>query len=510
MQNKRSKIVIIGSFVGFLIVGIIIGIVLWGGGPDSEPSAVAQAPVEEEIAPTATPEPTEDLTELPTEAPTEEPTAVPTEEPTATPEPTPDFVTGPFGPNSKDFPTGMSMLTGEMVDDPETLSYLPAMISITNWPVTARPQAGLGSAALVYELYIGDGMSRFLTLFYGDYPELPTGSADTSGEGGSEEGDSGSDGEGDTGNAGGATGSTGAPIDYSGSDSIGPIRSGRLPYESIRSLNNGFLVIASAFSGVAQNLGGVTNIYGNDPDNINSASISVDYLKELAASQDRELYDGVLSGNVFLNTAPEGGVPGDTFWFIYNSLNQIAWKYDPAAEAYYRYADQADGKTFVRLVDGMNGETVDISNVVLLYANHRYCNYKAFDIDFYNMPPMPAVLFRNGQKYDIHWTTQNTDFEKETGRVRPIRFVDDEGNPFPLKPGATWIILVPFQTPIWESQGTEEIPLDAYEWLPENPDVQFYGLLSNKLEDTGVWVSRFYQDLMIYDPNVCAAISVSE
>jgi hypothetical protein len=485
-----------------LVIGVVVVIALLGYLPGFQATAVADLPSETENEPAKSAEPTEDLSELLSPTATQEPeptlTAAPTETPTLEPTPTEVPLAGPFGPDPEDFPAGMSMLTGQMVSDPSTLNYPPAMVSITNWPVNARPQAGLGSASLVYELYIGDGGSRFLTLFYGDYPQplasTNSNSADSAGEGGEENDDE------------ATSGSSGVSVDYSNADSIGPIRSGRLPYESIRNLNNGFLVMASAYAGVAANLDQYTNVFGDNSGDINSAKIPVDQLKEIAASYEGSLVDGVLSGNVFDENVPSGGVPGDTFWFFYNRLNQIAWKYDPDTGAYFRYADQADGATYQRLVDGMTGETVDISNVILLSAFHRYCTFKAFDIDFYNMTSMPAVLFRDGQKYDIHWTTANTEFEIETGKRRPIRFIDDDGNPFPLKPGPTWIILAPMNTSVWESMGTEEIPLDSLTWIPEDADVQFYGLINKKLEGTGVWVSRFYQELMLYDATVCAKI----
>ena len=504
MKKKREKTVRILTYVGFLVTAIIIIIALLGFSPEKEPAVVAEVPTKVEESPIETQETEEDLTELlsptPTKEPepTSEPTDVPTLTPTDVPEPTEEPLAGPYGPDPEDFPAGMNMLTGEMVSNPELLNYPPAMVSVTNWPVTARPQPGLGSASLVYELYIGEGMSRFLTLFYGEYPE-PVANTEESSEGEENSQDSSDDGT--------TTGTTGLAFDNSNADSIGPIRSGRLPYESIRNLNNGFLVMASAYAGVAQNLDQFTNVLGSDAEDINSAKISVVELKNLAATYEGNLVEGVLSGNRFDENAPDGGVPGETFWFIYNSINQIAWQYDPEAEAYYRYADQADGTTYKRLIDGMTGESVDVSNVVLLYAHHRYCNFKAFQIDFYDMNGMPAVLFRDGQKYDINWTTVNTEFELETGKRRPIRFIDEEGNPFPLKPGPTWIILAPMYTPIWESEMMEEIPLDAIDWLPEQPDVQFLGLLNKRLQDTGIWVSRFYQDLMIQDSTVCAQMN---
>jgi hypothetical protein len=66
-----------------------------------------------------------------------------------------------------------------------------------------------------------------------------------------------------------------------------------------------------------------------------------------------------------------------------------------------------------------------------------------------------ALLFRDGQKYNIYWTTASEEYEKTTGKLRPIRFIDAEGNPFPLKPGQTWIEIVPFYTPYWETVDSE-------------------------------------------------------
>lgn len=491
MKSKSKKFLIIGVMASLLLLAVVLVAVFSGYFQRDNTTELALAPsIESEdtkVIP-ATPTEAEELTNLQTETstPTEEPT--PTVEPTVTntpqptPEPTATPLSGPYGPDPDDFPAGMSMLTGELVDDPETLGYLPAMVSITNWPISARPQTGLGSASLIYELYIGEGGSRFLALFYGNYPT----SADSDGEGEDSESED------------------GLAIDNANADSIGPIRSGRLPYEGIRKLNNGFLVMASAYAGVSQNLDNVTNIYGSDNQDPNSARIPADRLREIAASYEGDLVEGALSGNVFDEAIPSGGQPADTFWYIYNRLNQIAWKYDPQTSAYYRYADQADGETFVRLTDAMNGDDVEVSNVVLLFANHRMCSDRAFDVDLMGVNQNPAVVFRDGQKYDLFWTTRNGDFERETGKMRPIRFIDANGDPFPLNPGASWIILTPLYTPIWEAPLVEHVNLEELVWVPESPELVLHRLLNVQEPGSSIWVSRFYQSLMISDPSVCA------
>ena len=62
-------------------------------------------------------------------------------------------------------------LTGLPVPDPELLDLPAALVSIAHFPVTARPQAGLSYAPFVFEVYITEGATRFLTTFYGQLPK---------------------------------------------------------------------------------------------------------------------------------------------------------------------------------------------------------------------------------------------------------------------------------------------------------------------------------------------------
>jgi len=66
-------------------------------------------------------------------------------------------------------------LTGLPVADPSLLQIPAALVSISHFPVEARPQAGLSFAPYVFEIYITEGATRFLTTFYGEFPapEIP-------------------------------------------------------------------------------------------------------------------------------------------------------------------------------------------------------------------------------------------------------------------------------------------------------------------------------------------------
>jgi hypothetical protein len=64
------------------------------------------------------------------------------------------------------------------------------------------------------------------------------------------------------------------------------------------------------------------------------------------------------------------------------------------------------------------------------------------EVDFSIGQKEPAVLFRDGQAYNIYWSTRSREYEKETGLLRPLYFVDAKDNLVPLHPGRTWIHIV--------------------------------------------------------------------
>ncbi|MBI5841660.1 MAG: DUF3048 C-terminal domain-containing protein [Chloroflexi bacterium] len=88
---------------------------------------------------------------------------------TPTPQPNGDYKS--LGPNVEDFPEGYNPLTGQPAIDPSLLDIPALLISISHFPATARPQAGLSFAPYVFEFSITEGATRFLTTFYGEYPE---------------------------------------------------------------------------------------------------------------------------------------------------------------------------------------------------------------------------------------------------------------------------------------------------------------------------------------------------
>lgn len=68
-------------------------------------------------------------------------------------------------------PESVNPLTGLKVADPSLLELPAVLVSISTFPVTARPQAGPSFAPFVFEIYITEGTTRYLTTFYGEFPD---------------------------------------------------------------------------------------------------------------------------------------------------------------------------------------------------------------------------------------------------------------------------------------------------------------------------------------------------
>ncbi|HEY9089976.1 MAG TPA: DUF3048 C-terminal domain-containing protein [Anaerolineaceae bacterium] len=351
----------------------------------------------------------------------------------------------------EEYPAGINPLTGLPVENPANLQAPPALVSITNFPITARPQAGLSYSPVVHEVYVGEGTTRFLAMFYGDFPKEAVSENDAP--------------------------SSGSPNVVSDSAEIGPVRSGRVSYEHLRALYNGFLVMASADPSVGATLNQTTNVYADNPGDVNSAMVNVSQLEKLAQSQQQRSGAVDLQGLAFDPAAPADGQPASSLWVPYALLDQVIWRYNAADGSYHRFQDQADGKTFVEATDRLNGEPLTYENVVVLFATHHAYAETIIDIDLLGIGKAPALLFRDGKVYNIYWTTANGEYERTTGKLRPIRFIDAQGNPIPLKPGQTWVHIMPNYSPVYETVDSE---------------VYYDKTESKATPGSGNWAVRFY------------------
>jgi hypothetical protein len=343
----------------------------------------------------------EDRTELQVPDPAQEQQSSDPPEPTATsvppteePEPeTQAFAVNPF--------------TGLVVEDPNSLALRPILVSISNFPPSARPQSGLSHAAHVFSTFIGFGMNRFLALVYAeDLIHLGEIFNNRLAEGVGPE------------------------------FALGPVRSGRVAFEDIKTLYpHAALITAGASPEVLAQLSNQTSVYGADDDDINSTGVGADALSQLAAT-------AVIDPSQFISLTfdprpPVGGANADFLRVIYNYLNQNGWQYDSEQGRYMRLQDQADGSgELFPIEDALTGEPLGFDNVLVLWAQHTYVSPTVIEINLAYVWDHFGLLYRDGKVYEIKWATRN-------GK---LTIYDAEGNTVALKPGQTWFEVMSYQS----------------------------------------------------------------
>ena len=347
------------------------------------------------------------------------------------------------GPDMQNFPSGYNPLTGLPVADPDLLKLPAVLISITNFPPSARPQAGLSFSPWVFEIYIAEGMTRYLATFYGAYPKITTTTDTTT-----------------------TTTSTAAPAAVA---EVGPVRSGRLPYVYIRDFfQSSCLVYAGATVEIRTRLRGCAFVFGSDANNINSAMLDVTRLQKIAEQNQVAHTQFNYSGNLFTSAPQTQGLAASLVHFYYSLFNQGEWQYNPDSGQYLKFDDFANGDgKFTPATDRLTGSQLSFSNVVVLYTKHTVISPYIIDIKMDPGERGKAVIFRDGQKFDAYWSTVAGAYEKSSMLRRPLRFEDASGNPFALKPGQTWIHIVTLPT--------EVLDKGSGQWL-----VQFYAPLGAK------------------------------
>lgn len=507
--------------------------------------------------------------------------ATPTPTITVTASPQPRLTPLPSGPEAGDFAPGVNPLTGLPVLDPSLLDLPAVLVSISNSPVTARPQAGTGFAPWIFELFIGTGTTRFMGVFYGDYPrripnitgncpvnetifqpgdspwvsnrvwldenadgvqndweagiggvcvtlsdadgkiiarantdsngyygvqrlaagqgassltpytlifDIPEAYALTTPHVGDEDTDSDADpltgqihflfnGQTDSSLDVGLVLKTPLaalpsphPNDIAPERTyVGPIRSGRLTYEDFRKMfPASCLVFASAGSDILPQLEICEIIYGEHPEiSPNTALLDVSRMRALAERSKLPRQPVNYSGHLFDPQAPEAGQAASSLLTYYHGYAQSKWVFDPLSGKYLRFTDDADGKgIFHADTERLTGRQLAFENIIVLLADYQVYRHLQYDVDLRYGLEGWAYLFRDGQMYKIRWSTGNRAWEQQTGLLRPIHFTGNDRQPFPLKPGQTWISIMTLNSAVKEMESGQWRALFA---LPVDP-----------------------------------------
>jgi hypothetical protein len=328
------------------------------------------------------------------------PTSTPTPTTTATPSPTP-------------WPENVNPLTGEVVDDESKLNRVPVAIKIANtWPQYVRPQAGIGSADLIYEHYNeGWYATRWTGIYLGENPER-----------------------------------------------VGSVRSGRIIDLEIPAMYNAVFA-NSGFSNGVVTLFRDSDLYpdwvvsDSLPETIQprpffrdrSRNVPLEHTMFTSPELVREWAEarGIsgrqpLEGMTFSKEALSGGTPA-TYIHIPWRGQETEWRYDEARGQYLRWSDGAAH------TDALTGEQLAVSNVVVLYVpqwntdivEDPHSGALSIRWALWNKdnPYRPAILFRDGKRYDGIWNREE--------REDMVTLADEEGNTLPFKVGSTFFEVLP-------------------------------------------------------------------
>lgn len=353
--------------------------------------------------PTKTPKPQYTATATREATPTPNSTPTPTPQPTATP--TQDSSTQSLALIDPATDPSINPLTGEKVD-PAVLERRPLAVKISNAPAIVRPQAGLSFADVIFEHYAEGGLTRFTAIFLSKDCEK-----------------------------------------------IGSIRSARLIDLEIPAMFKSMFAYSGASAGVKQELREsdffdrvISPDFGHGsafkripaPGKAYEHTLFSDTETLWQVTEQRGLNERQdIQGWVFSEEPPTGGTPATFIKIPYEpQYVTTEYEYDPVQGVYLR---SVLGEPHT---DELTGKQLTASNVIVLFAHHAETPILEdthggghYSIQIQLWGEGPAKIFRDGQEYTLKWSRPK--------RHDLVTFMDDEGNRFPLKPGNSWIQLVP-------------------------------------------------------------------
>lgn len=301
-----------------------------------------------------------------------------------------------------------SPFTGQPVD--EELLEQPLLIAkIENSP-QSRPQTGFDAADIVIEEVVEAGITRFMVLFHSELPDRagPIRSArpvDTELLGG-------------YGPSGFAYSGARAEVQsmLAGAPTIN-ITEGGAGFErdgSRRAPHNLYIRPADTLQGVidrgAQPLEDIGWVFDDEP----PAGESACPPPVVAGDTEEDAQD------------PTDCVdPGAFIDIRMSQAYQTQWEYDGDAALYRRFQNGADF-----LVTGQG--RIGAANVVVLETRH-YTGASGYPETSVITEERRAVVLRDGNRYEARWS-------KPTASD-PLVILTEDGEPFPLKPGPTWLHL---------------------------------------------------------------------
>ncbi len=235
------------------------------------------------------------------------------------------------------------------------------------------------------------------------------------------------------------------PVSENPSGVVGPVRSARLVNIHIQNFfQDSCLIYAGSTREIRDLIPGCAEVFKKGDGGVGSM-LEIPRMVSIAednAGKRRGIFN--YANNLFEEELPLGGQPVNQLDVYVSELNQSIWVYDPSIPGWLRYVDDADENRIGILhpdTDRLTNRQLYFENLLLLYVDHEVLKPAIIDMHLEQGESGKAVLFRTGRMFDIKWSTRAGGYENKTGLRRPIAFLDQEDNPFPLSPGRTWIMI---------------------------------------------------------------------
>jgi hypothetical protein len=355
--------------------------------------------------------------------------------PTLAVTPAPVIRDGAIGPDA--YAPNINPLTGLLVADAGALDRRPIIVKISNSPAIVRPQAGLSAADWVFEHYTELGVTRFSGVFYGNAPQR-----------------------------------------------VGSIRSARLIDYELVPMYQGILAFAGGSIGVEKRIYGseaVKAILCASRDDKDQCSAEADIIApaglippsdfadraykgvfwgppyyyrdeaiavpnnlfvNLEALWQRAAQDGFaqrpdLRGMAFHLVPPEAPAGAGMALEVRYRTTLVNWQYDSGTGQYYRISDNQPH------FDANTQTQVSAANVLVVYAGHSLTDIVEsgsgdnihWSAEIALAPEGDVILFRDGLRYEGRW--------RRSTRPELMTFWTPDGNLLYLKPGNTWVQVMP-------------------------------------------------------------------
>jgi hypothetical protein len=228
---------------------------------------------------------------------------------------------------------------------------------------------------------------------------------------------------------------------------VGPVRSARLIHIHLQKfLQDSCLIYAGATDEIEDKIPACATVFKRGDGGMGAM---LEIPRMVAISEDnfrREGSEFNYANNLFMEDTPPGGMPAGQVEMFFSQLNQSKWVYDPGYQGWLRYVDNTSEQTEFHVdTDRLSGRQIFFDNLVVLFVEHEVLAPAIIDMYLQQGEEEDGFAFRDGQMYEIKWSTRAGEYEQKTGFRRPIALLDKDGNPFPLKPGRTWfVVATPF------------------------------------------------------------------